>query len=139
MSIVNNGKMLHSSKLHTFDMKYKYMKSTYVVMLSLLWFVACESKSNYIIYSTSLIKKCLFCDNFQLLNNGAHINVPSCLSSNKLYSVHPSSLSGGVGVGGGGRGLSLLLNKFSKKKGLTWSQSLDLRVVAGKDRGDFFQ
>ena len=24
----NNGKMFHSSPLHTFDMKYKYMKST---------------------------------------------------------------------------------------------------------------
>ena len=38
-------------------MKYKYMKSTEVVMLFLLGFVACESKSNYAIFSTSLIKK----------------------------------------------------------------------------------
>ena len=32
------------------------------MMLSLLGFVACESKSNYTIFSTSLIKKRLFRD-----------------------------------------------------------------------------
>ena len=36
--------MLHSSTLHTSDMKYKYMKSTKVLMPSLLAFVACEGK-----------------------------------------------------------------------------------------------
>ena len=43
-NIFNNGKMLHSSTLHTSDMKYKYMKSTKVLMPSLLAFVACEGK-----------------------------------------------------------------------------------------------
>ena len=28
ITIFNNGKMLHSSKLHTSDIKYKYTKST---------------------------------------------------------------------------------------------------------------
>ena len=74
-NLFNNGKILHSSRLNTSDMKHKYMKSTSVVMLSLLGFVAYESKSNYKIFSTSLIKKRLFRDiSFQLLNNGAHIN-----------------------------------------------------------------
>ena len=63
--------MLQSSTLHTSDIKYKYMKSTYMVMLLLLGFVACESKSNYTIFSTSLIKKRLYI--FHFLDNGAHI------------------------------------------------------------------
>ena len=45
-NLFNYGKMLHSSTLHTSDMKYKYMKSTLVLMPPLLAFVACESKSN---------------------------------------------------------------------------------------------
>ena len=63
--------------------------------------------------------------------------VSSYLSSNKLHSVYASSLSAGGGEGG----LSLLLNF---QKGGAW-QDLSLqisgsqRVVAGKDRGDFFQ
>ena len=61
-NLFNNGKILHRSTLHTSDMKYKYMKSTEVVILSLLGFVASESKSNYPIFSTSVIKKRLFRD-----------------------------------------------------------------------------
>ena len=57
--------------------------------------------------------------------------VSSYLSSNKLHSVHPSSLS----AGGRGDGWFEPSTKFSKRRGLTGSQ----RVVAGKDRGDFFQ
>ena len=53
----NNVKMLHSSTLHTSDMKYKYMKSTCVVMLSLWGFVTCESKSNYTIFSILIYKE----------------------------------------------------------------------------------
>ena len=108
----------------------KYMRSTWVVMLSLLGFVACESKSNYTIFSTSLIKKHLFCDiffNFQIIVLISIVS--SYLSSNKLHSVHPSSFSAGVGV----CGLSILLNF---QKGGTWQ---DLRLVAEKDRGEFFQ
>ena len=56
--------------------------------------------------------------------------VSSYLSSNKLHSVHPSSFS----AGGGGVWFEPS-TKFSKRRGLTGSQ----RVVAGKDRGDFFQ
>ena len=56
--------------------------------------------------------------------------VPSYLSSNKLHSVHPSSFS----AGGGGVWFEPS-TKFSKRRGLTGSQ----RVVAGKDRGEFFQ
>ena len=76
----------------------KYMKSTWVVMLSLLGFVACESKSNYTIFSTSLIKKHLFRDiffNFQIIVLISIVS--SYLSSNKLHSVHPSSFSAGGG------------------------------------------
>ena len=56
--------------------------------------------------------------------------VSSYLSSNKLHSVHPSSFS----AGGGGVWLEPS-TKFSKRRGLTGPQ----RVVAGKDRGNFFQ
>ena len=51
---------------------------------------------------------------------------PSYLSSNKLHSVHPSSFS----AGGGG----VWFEPFSKRRSLTGSQ----RVVAGKDRDEFF-
>ena len=37
--LFDNGKMLHSSMLHTFDMKYKYMKSTQVLIPLLSGFV----------------------------------------------------------------------------------------------------
>ena len=37
-NLFNNGQMLHSPTLHTSDMKHKYMKSTEVVMPSLLAF-----------------------------------------------------------------------------------------------------
>ena len=57
--------------------------------------------------------------------------VSSYLSSNKLHSVHPSSLS----AGGRWDGWFEPSTKFSKRRGLTGSQ----RVVAGKDRGEFFQ
>ena len=60
--------MIHSSTLYASDMKYKYMKNTYVVMLSLSGFLVCESKSNYTIFSS------ISWHIFQLLNNGAHIN-----------------------------------------------------------------
>ena len=56
--------------------------------------------------------------------------VSSYLSSNKLHSVHPSSFS----AGGGGMWFDSS-TKFSRRRGLTGSQ----RVVAGKDRGEFFQ
>ena len=52
--------------------------------------------------------------------------VPSYLSSNKLHSVHPSSFS----AEGGG----VWFEPFSKRRGLIGSQ----RVVAWKDRGEFF-
>ena len=52
--------------------------------------------------------------------------VPSYLSSNKLHSVHPSSFSAG--------GEGVWFEPFSKRRSLTGSQ----RVVAGKDRGEFF-
>ena len=62
--------------------------------------------------------------------------VSSYLSSNKLYSMHPSSLS----AGGGWKGWVEPSTKFSKRRGLTGSQiSGSQRVVAGKDRGDIFQ
>ena len=54
--------MLHSFTLHTSDVKYKYMKSTLVLIPSLLAFVAYESNSNYTIFFTSLIKKRLLSD-----------------------------------------------------------------------------
>ena len=66
--------------------------------------------------------------------------VSSYVSSNKLHSVHPSSLSAGSGGVAGG-GLSLLLN-FQKEgawQDLSPQISGSQRVVAGKDRGDFFQ
>ena len=56
--------------------------------------------------------------------------VSSYLSFNKLHSVHPSSFSAGGGCVGFEPSTT-----FSKKRGLTGSQ----RVVAGKDRGEFFQ
>ena len=63
--------------------------------------------------------------------------VSSCLSSNKLHSVHPSSLSARGGSRGGGAEHS---TKFSKRRGLTVPQiSESQRVVAGKNRSDFFQ
>ena len=56
--------------------------------------------------------------------------VSSYLSSNKVHSVHPSSFSAGSG------GVWFEPStKFSKMRGLTGSQ----RVVAGKDKGEFFQ
>ena len=56
--------------------------------------------------------------------------VSSYLSSNELYSVDPSSFSAGDG------GVWFEPStKFSKRSGLTGSQ----RVVAGKDREEFFQ
>ena len=64
--------------------------------------------------------------------------VLSHLSSNKLHSVHLSSLSVGVGRR---TGLSLLLN-FQKEgawENLSPQISGSQKVVAGKDRGDFFQ
>ena len=56
--------------------------------------------------------------------------VSSYLSSNKLHSVHPSSFSAG-----GGSQWFEPSTKFSKRRDLAGSQ----RVVAGKDRGEFFQ
>ena len=56
--------------------------------------------------------------------------VSSYLSSNKLHSVPRHSFSAG-----GGSVWFEPSTKFSKKRGLTGSQ----RVVAGKDRGEFFQ
>ena len=58
--------------------------------------------------------------------------VSSCLSSNKLHSVHPSSLSARGGSRGGGGEHS---TKFSKGRGLTVPQiSESQRVVAGKKK-----
>ena len=50
--------------------------------------------------------------------------VSSYLHSNKLHSVHSSSLS----AGGGGKGWVEPSTKFSKRRSLTGSQSSDLRI-----------
>ena len=64
--------MLHSFTLHKYDMKYKYMKSVYVAMLSLLGFVACVNIQSFLLH---LSRDVYFVTYFlQLLNNGAQIN-----------------------------------------------------------------
>ena len=78
-------------------------------MLSLLWFVASESKSNYTIFSTSLIKK------------------PSSLSA------------GGGGVEGGGLSFLLNFHKGGTWQDVSPQISGFQRVVAGKDKVDFLQ
>ena len=65
------------------------------------------------------------------------MSIVSYLNSSKLHSVYPSSLY----AGGGGGGLSVPSNY---QKGEAWQDfssqiSGSQRVVAGKDRGDFFQ
>ena len=62
------------------------------------------------------------------------MSIMSYLNSSKLHSVHHSSLSAGGG-------LSVPPN-YQKKgvwQGLSSQISGSQRVVAGKDRGDFFQ
>ena len=108
-------------------------------MLSLLGFVACESKSNHTIFSTSLIKKRLFRDisfNFQIMVLISIVS--SYLSSNKLHSAQYALLLSFCWEGGGG--LSLLLNF---QKGGAWQDlspqiSGSQRCAAGKDRADFY-
>ena len=103
-------------------------------MLPLLGFVACENKTNYTIFSTSFIKKCLFRDisfNFSIMVLISIVS--SYLSSNKLHSVHHSYFF--AGVGGGGGVWFEPSTKFSKRVGLTGSQS----VITGKDSGSFFK
>ena len=53
--------------------------------------------------------------------------VSSYLSSNELDSVHPSSLS----AGGEGKRWVEHSTKFPKRRGLTGSQSSDLRISEG--------
>ena len=55
--------------------------------------------------------------------------VSSYLSSNRLHSVHPSSFS--AGGGGGEKQWVEPSTEFSKRKGLTGSQSSDIRISEG--------
>ena len=81
--------MIRSSTLYTSDMKYEYMKNTYVVMLSLSGFLVCESKSNYTIFSS------ISWHIFQLLNNGAHIDCVIIFRPGRFFRIAGNSRNHG--------------------------------------------
>ena len=64
------------------------------------------------------------------------MSIMSYLNSSKLHSVHHSSLSAG---GGGGLSVPPNYQKRGVWQGLSSQISGSQRVVAGKDRGDFFR